>query len=96
MDRYRGTVGCSGQTGETRSAGPTLTDSSSRVRCGDGSAPEARKSIEGSVVAGATFDATMAEALAVLERADRAELSQALEQLTEATQALTDSIGSHG
>jgi hypothetical protein len=47
---------------------------------------------EGSVTAWATFGAAMAEATATLERADRAELLGVLERLTQATQALVDSL----
>jgi hypothetical protein len=48
---------------------------------------------EGSVTAWATFGAAMADATATLERADRIELLGALERLTQATQALADSLG---
>ena len=48
---------------------------------------------EGSVTAWATFGAAMADATATLERADRIELLSVLERLTQATQALVDSLG---
>ena len=47
---------------------------------------------ESSVTAWATFGAAMAEATATLESVDRVELVGVLERLTQATQALVDSL----
>ena len=47
---------------------------------------------EGSVTAWTTFGAAMADATATLESADRVELVGVLERLTQATQALVDSL----
>jgi hypothetical protein len=47
---------------------------------------------EGSITAWATFGAAMAEATATLQQADHRALVAALERLTEATQALADSL----
>ena len=47
---------------------------------------------EGSVTAWATFGAAMADATATLEAVDRVELVGVLERLTQATQALVDSL----
>ena len=47
---------------------------------------------EGSVTAWATFGAAMAEATAILERADRGDLVRALDGLTEAARALGDAL----
>ena len=51
---------------------------------------------EGSVTAWATFGAAMAEATAMLERADRIELIQALDGLADATRALSETIRRDG
>jgi hypothetical protein len=47
---------------------------------------------EGSVTAWATFGVAMAEATGTLQHADRIELLGVLERLTQATQALVDSL----
>jgi hypothetical protein len=65
-----------------------LEASSSR----ESAVPEAGEVDEGSITAWATFGAAVAEATAVLERTDRADLVVALQQLTEATAALVDSL----
>ena len=54
--------------------------------------PEPAEVDEGSVTAWATFGAAMAETTATLESADRIELVGVLERLTQATQALVDSL----
>ena len=54
--------------------------------------PEPPEVDEGSITAWATFGAAMAEATATLERADRTELLDVLGRLTQATQALVDSL----
>src|SRR5262249_31250241 len=54
--------------------------------------PEPADVDERSITAWATFGATMADATATLERADRAELIEALDRLTDVTQALVDSL----
>jgi excisionase family DNA binding protein len=58
----------------------------------DDKSPPAEEVDEGSVTAWATFGAAMAEANAALEDADRIELLGVLERLTQATQALVDSL----
>jgi excisionase family DNA binding protein len=54
--------------------------------------PELTQVDEGSITAWATFGAAMAEAAATLERADQRELLAALQRLSQATQALVDSL----
>jgi hypothetical protein len=48
---------------------------------------------EGSITAWATFGAAMAEATAVLEGTDQAELVRALESPSEATRTLAEQLG---
>jgi excisionase family DNA binding protein len=57
-----------------------------------GADPEPIEVDEGSVTAWATFGAAMAEAAATLEQADRHALIVALERLSQATNALVDSL----
>jgi hypothetical protein len=57
-----------------------------------GAEPSSEEVDEGSVTAWATFGAAMADATATLESADRLELVDVLERLTQATQALVDSL----
>jgi hypothetical protein len=62
------------------------------VALDDQHTPEPAEVDEGSITAWAAFGAAMAEAVATLERADQCALLVALERLTEARQALADSL----